>query len=214
MRWYRHWGKRLFDLAAAAAALAILSPVLLCLALLVRVKLGAPVLFRQTRTGWHGAPFAIYKFRTMTNARDTQGNLLPDADRLTKLGRFMRHSSLDELPELINVLKGEMSLVGPRPLLPRYDPFYLEAELSRFQARPGITGLAQVSGRNDLTWDLRLAADVQYVREYSLRLDMRILALTISGVIMRHGLQVDPASTMLDFDQERRKRKTDVNSSR
>ena len=203
---YRHFGKRLFDLVLTVPACIVLSPVLLFVALLVRLKLGAPVLFRQQRPGLHGKPFTIYKFRTMTDARDAEGRLLPDADRLTRLGRFLRSTSLDELPEFLNVLKDEMSLVGPRPLLMRYSPYFTDDERSRFTVKPGITGLAQVSGRNDLNWDQRIATDIRYVRELSLRLDLQITFLTVWHVLGRRGLQVDPGATRLDFDEERRRR--------
>jgi lipopolysaccharide/colanic/teichoic acid biosynthesis glycosyltransferase len=196
--------KRASDLILAIPALLVLSPVLGIVALLIRVKLGSPVLFRQARPGRNGAPFTALKFRTMTDARDDSGTLLRDAERLTPLGRFLRTSSLDELPELFNVIRGDMSLVGPRPLLLRYIPYFTETERIRFTVLPGITGLAQVSGRNDLSWEERIAADVQYVRTWSLLLDLRILLKTLVRVLTRHGLRVDPRSTMRDFDEERR----------
>jgi sugar transferase EpsL len=205
---YKRGGKRAFDLLLAALALVILMPVIGIISVLVRVKLGSPVLFRQQRPGLHGRPFAIYKFRTMFDARDAQGNLLPDKDRLSPFGRFLRSTSLDELPELWNVFRGDMSLVGPRPLLIRYMPYFTADERLRFQARPGITGLAQVSGRNDLDWDARVAADVRYVQDCSLSLDLRILFLTIVHTVMRRGVQADPSAVMLDFDEERRQRGT------
>jgi sugar transferase EpsL len=198
--------KRNFDLIVSLTGLLVLAPLLLVLALMVRVFLGAPVLFRQQRPGRYGRPFLMYKFRTMTDRRDGAGNLLPDADRLTPFGSLLRSTSLDELPELINVLRGEMSLVGPRPLLMRYYPYFSEAERERFRVRPGITGLAQVSGRNDLCWDERIAADLNYVRRQSLRLDLGILALTVWRVVRRSGVRIDPGATMMDFDVERRLR--------
>jgi lipopolysaccharide/colanic/teichoic acid biosynthesis glycosyltransferase len=207
---YAHYGKRVLDLAITCLALIVLSPLLALVALLVRWQLGAPVLFRQRRPGWHGQPFMLFKFRTMTDARDAEGNLLSDSERLTRFGRFLRSTSLDELPELINVLRGEMSLVGPRPLLLRYYPYFTENERVRFGVRPGITGLAQVLGRNDLTWDHRIATDVQYVQTYSLGLDLKIIWLTVWSVLNRRGVQVDPATRMLDFDEERRRRSLDV----
>lgn len=203
---YRRGGKRVLDCLAAASAMAVLSPLLVVIALMVRLKLGSPVLFRQLRPGLYGTPFLLYKFRTMTDDRDPAGELLPDAERLTPFGRFLRSTSLDELPELLNVLKGEMSLVGPRPLLMRYDPYFTEAERVRYGVRPGITGLAQVSGRNDLPWDARIGLDVRYVQTYSLWLDLRILCLTLWRAATRHGLRVDPSAAMMDFDQERRQR--------
>ena len=203
---YRCLGKRVFDLALSIPALVVFSPVLLGIGLLVRLKLGSPVLFRQERLGLNGRLFMIDKFRTMTDEHDEGGHLLPDAQRLTKFGRVLRSTSLDELPELFNVLKGEMSIVGPRPLLMRYSPYFTEDERLRFSVKPGITGLAQISGRNDLNWDQRMATDVRYVNELSFALDLHIMLLTLWHVISQHGLQVDPGATMLDFDEERRRR--------
>lgn len=202
--------KRLFDLVIALLALFILAPVIGLVALLVHLKLGAPVLFRQQRPGLHGKPFTLYKFRTMTDARDAAGNLLPDSARLTPFGRLLRNTSLDELPELWNVIKGDMSLVGPRPLLMRYMPYFYETEKTRFNVRPGITGLAQISGRNNLSWDLRIATDVQYVQSLSFWLDLKILWLTLWRVITRQGLQVDPGATMLNLDEERSRRQKGI----
>jgi len=165
--------------------------------------MGRPVLFRQTRPGLHARPFDILKFRTMRNAHDASGRPLSDEDRLTWLGRFLRATSLDELPELLNVLRGDMSLVGPRPLLTRYLSSYTLKERVRFLVRPGITGLAQISGRNDLPWDERLATDVSYVENLSIREDVRILALTVARVLMRSGVQTNPSGSMLDLDVER-----------
>ena len=203
---YRCLGKRVFDLVITLPVLVVVSPALLGIGLLVRLKLGSPVLFRQERPGLNGRLFKIAKFRTMTDEHDAGGDLLPDAQRLMKLGRILRSTSLDELPELFNVLKGEMSIVGPRPLLMRYYPYFTEDERIRFTVKPGITGLAQISGRNDLSWDQRIASDVRYVKELSFALDLHIMILTLWRVISRHGLQVDPGATMLDFDEERRKR--------
>jgi lipopolysaccharide/colanic/teichoic acid biosynthesis glycosyltransferase len=203
---YRKLGKRLLDTVMAALVLLILSPVIFMVALIVRVWLGSPVLFRQQRPGLYGEPFVLYKFRTMTDACDVQGNLLSDSERLTRLGRFLRATSLDELPELFNVLRGEMSLVGPRPLLMRYYVYFTDEERRRFEVRPGITGWAQVSGRNDLSWDLRMAMDVEYVKACSLSRDIWIMGLTVWRVLTQQGLQVDPGASMLDFDVERRDR--------
>ncbi len=203
-RFYVRHGKRCFDIVGAACALILLVPVLLMLALLVRICLGAPVLFRQERSGRHRKTFTILKFRTMTDARDAAGNLLPDSQRLTRFGRFLRRSSLDELPELWNVLKGEMSLVGPRPLLPRYDPFYTEREARRFELLPGITGWAQINGRNDLPWRDRLECDAWYVESCRLLLDLKILCRTVVKVIRRDNIQVDPDKTFGPLDEERR----------
>ncbi len=181
-------GKRLLDLAVAVPALVLLSPLMALIALVVRLLMGSPVLFRQQRPGLHGAPFTLFKFRTMTNARDEQGRLLSDAERLTGFGRFLRASSLDELPELINVVKGEMSLVGPRPLLMEYLDRYTTQQMRRHEVRPGITGWAQVNGRNALTWEDKLALDVWYVDHQTLALDLRILCLTVWKLLKREGI--------------------------
>jgi lipopolysaccharide/colanic/teichoic acid biosynthesis glycosyltransferase len=199
-------GKRAMDLVLALLALAALSPVLAAVAVLVRLRLGAPVLYRQDRPGLGGRTFTIVKFRTMADARDTAGRPLPDSERLTRLGNVLRATSLDELPELWNVLTGDMSLVGPRPLLIRYTPYLTAEERLRLSVRPGITGWAQVNGRNDMPWDERLACDVWYVRNWSLGLDLRILARTFLRVLRSDGVVVDPSSVMLDLDDERRLR--------
>ncbi|MBL0225530.1 MAG: sugar transferase [Geobacteraceae bacterium] len=195
--------KRAFDICAALSALLLLSPLLLSTALLVRIKLGSPVIFSQPRPGRHGRPFSILKFRTMTDRRDEAGNLLLDAERLTPFGRMLRSTSLDELPELINVLKGDMSLVGPRPLLMRYLPYYTERENLRHTIRPGITGWAQINGRNCLGWDDRLALDIWYVEHRSFLLDLSIIFRTVAAVFKREGLVADPRSIMLNLDEER-----------
>ena len=191
--------KRAFDLLIAAVALVLLAPVLAITALLVRVGLGSPVLFRQQRPGLHGAPFTLIKFRTMTDRRGADGALLPDAERLPALGRFLRASSLDELPELWNILRGEMSLVGPRPLLMQYLPLYSAEQARRHDVRPGLTGWAQVNGRNALTWDAKFAADVWYVDNRSLALDLRILWLTVLAVFARKGISAAGEATMPPF---------------
>ena len=196
---YRHWGKRLLDLCLTIGAFLLLSPMMGVIAIIVRLKLGAPVLFRQQRPGLHGQPFTLYKFRTMTDARDAEGNLLPDAERLTSLGRFLRSSSLDELPELFNVLKGEMSLVGPRPLLMEYLPRYSPDQMRRHEVRPGITGWAQINGRNALTWQEKFELDVWYVDHQSLRLDLKILWLTLIKVLKREGISAEGHVTMSKF---------------
>jgi len=203
---YRKYGKRLLDVLITVAALVFLAPVLLFLAAVARVLLGAPVLFRQQRPGLHGKAFTILKFRTMTQERDLAGKLLPDGRRLTRLGRFLRGTSLDELPELFNVLKGEMSLVGPRPLVLRYLPYFTERERTRLDMLPGITGWAQVNGRNDLSWDERLACDAWYVENCSLWLDLSILAMTVVKVLRRDNVQVDPGLSWRSLDEERRER--------
>ena len=191
--------KKIFDFTVALGALAILSPVLGVVAIIVRAQLGAPVLFCQTRPGLQGKPFSILKFRTMTNARDAQGNLLPDAQRLTRFGRFLRSTSLDELPELFNVLKGDMSLVGPRPLLMEYLPLYTPEQARRHEVRPGITGWAQVNGRNALSWEEKFAMDVWYVDHRSLWLDVKILVLTVRKVLARDGINAAGEATMPRF---------------
>ena len=191
--------KRTFDILISLAALLLLWPVLLVLAVLVRVKLGPPALFRQQRPGLHGRPFTMLKFRTMTGARDAQGNLLPDAERLPSFGRSLRSTSLDELPELINVLAGDMSLVGPRPLLMRYLDRYTPEQMRRHEVRPGITGWAQVNGRNAITWDQKFALDIWYVEHQSLRLDLRILWLTVRNVLRREGISQAGEATMEEF---------------
>ena len=191
--------KKIFDFTVALGALAILSPVLGVVAIIVRAQLGAPVLFCQTRPGLQGKPFSILKFRTMTNARDAQGNLLPDAQRLTRFGRFLRSTSLDELPELFNVLRGDMSLVGPRPLLMAYLPLYSPEQARRHEVRPGITGWAQVNGRNALSWEEKFAMDVWYVDHRSLRLDVKILVLTVRKVLARDGISAAGEATMPRF---------------
>ncbi len=203
---YRRRGKRLFDVVVSAVALVVLTPLLLILAALVRCFLGAPIIFRQQRSGLGKRGFTIVKFRTMTDAKDASGALLPDSQRLTRFGRFLRSSSLDELPELLNILKGDMSLVGPRPLLPRYDSYYSEREARRFTALPGLTGWAQINGRNDLAWDERLECDAWYIESYSFVLDLKILFLTVIKVLRRDNIQVDPGATFGALDEERRGR--------
>jgi len=191
--------KRCFDLAVAGAALAFVSPALLATAVIVRVGLGSPVLFRQTRPGLHEAPFEMMKFRTMRDAFDAQGNPLPDADRLTRLGRFLRSTSLDELPALWSVLKGEMSIVGPRPLLPQYLSRYSGFQRRRHEVKPGITGWAQVNGRNGLSWDEKFRLDVWYVDHTSLALDFKILLCTLLTVLRRDGITQHGHATMPEF---------------
>jgi sugar transferase EpsL len=191
--------KRAFDLVISAAALLVLAPFLLLIALLVRLTLGSPILYRQMRPGLHARPLALLKFRTMTEARDKEGSLLPDSRRLTHFGRFLRRASLDELPEFWNVLKGEMSLVGPRPLLMRYLDRYTPAQMRRHEVRPGITGWAQVNGRNALTWEEKFALDVWYVDNRSFWLDLKIIALTIWKSIRREGISQPGHATMEEF---------------
>jgi len=185
---YRNHLKRSVDLCVAALGLIVTAPALLLLTIAVKTRLGSPVFFVQTRPGFRGRPFRMLKFRTMTDARDARGNLLPDGARLTPFGRFLRSTSLDELPELWNVLMGDMSLVGPRPLLTEYLELYTPAQAHRHDVRPGITGLAQINGRNALTWDEKFAFDLEYVRSYSFGTDVRILLRTLGQVISRRGV--------------------------
>lgn len=191
--------KRIFDIVLAAAALLLLSLPLLILTWQVRKKLGSPVFFRQTRPGLNGRVFQMIKFRTMSNARGADGELLPDAIRLTPFGRFLRSTSLDELPELWNVLKGDMSLVGPRPLLTEYLPLYSPEQARRHDVRPGITGWAQVNGRNALSWDEKFKLDVWYVENRTLWLDIKILWLTVRKVLVREGISAAGEATMTKF---------------
>lgn len=196
---YRRYGKRWFDLAVAIPALILLSPVLAITAVLVRLKLGAPVLFVQDRPGFMAKIFYICKFRSMTDERDIDGNLLSDELRLTKFGKFLRASSIDEFPELWNVLVGDMSLVGPRPLRPKYLPLYSAHQSRRHDVVPGITGWAQVNGRNSITWEERFDLDVWYVENCSLWLDLKILFMTVAVVFKRNGISADGHSTMPAF---------------
>ena len=180
---YKRYIKRLLDIILSGVALIILSPVLLIVAILVRTKLGSPVIFHQERPGKDENIFTLCKFRTMTDAKDEQGNLLPDSVRLTKFGKLLRATSLDELPELWNIFKGDMSIIGPRPLLVSYLPYYTEKEKLRHSVRPGLTGLAQVSGRNFIDWDRRIAKDVEYVENLTFAMDIKVLVLTVKTVL-------------------------------
>jgi lipopolysaccharide/colanic/teichoic acid biosynthesis glycosyltransferase len=191
--------KRAFDVVAAGAGLIVLAPVLLGLAIAIRLKLGSPVLFRQTRPGYQGRPFTIYKFRTMLDLAGPDGRPRPDAERLTRFGRILRATSLDELPELVNVLKGDMSIVGPRPLIMEYLPRYTPEQARRMDVLPGITGLAQVSGRNAVSWEERFRLDVEYVDTWSFALDLRILWRTVRAVLVREGIAAEGHATMPPF---------------
>ncbi|WP_448980755.1 sugar transferase [Neisseria sicca] len=191
--------KRLFDIIASASGLIFLSPVFLILAYLIRKNLGAPVFFTQERPGKDGKPFKMIKFRSMRDAVDKDGNPLPDSERLTPFGKKLRATSLDELPELWNVLKGEMSLVGPRPLLMSYLPLYNEFQNRRHEMRPGVTGWAQVNGRNALSWDEKFAHDIWYIDHYSFWLDMKILFLTVKKVFIKEGISAEGEATMPYF---------------
>ncbi len=196
---YRNYIKRPMDFLISLCAIIILSPLLLLVALLVRVKLGSPVLFKQERPGLHEKIFTMYKFRTMTDQRDMNGNLLPDSARLTRYGKFLRSTSLDELPELFNIVKGDMSLVGPRPLLVQYLSLYNKHQRRRHEVRPGLSGLAQVNGRNAITWEDKFNLDVKYVDHMSFISDWKIIFLTIKTVLVREGIHSENAATMEPF---------------
>lgn len=195
----QHFTKRIIDVIAGIVGLVILSPVIVILAIFVRVKLGSPVLFRQQRPGLEGRPFWLFKFRTMTDQRDAAGHLLPDDQRLPAFGRFLRSASLDELPELFNVLKGDMSIVGPRPLMMKYLSRYTPEQARRHEVKPGITGWAQVNGRNAISWEDRFKLDVWYVDNWSLWLDLKILVKTIVLVFKREGITQQDRATMDEF---------------
>ncbi|WP_436863198.1 sugar transferase [Acinetobacter haemolyticus] len=191
--------KRLLDIVIALLALILLSPILLIVAYLVRTRLGSPVLFRQIRPGLHGKPFEMVKFRTMTDERDVEGNLLPNEVRLTKFGKMLRSTSLDELPELWNVIKGDMSIVGPRPLLMDYLPLYNAEQAKRNNVRPGMTGHAQVNGRNAISWEKKFELDTWYVENQSLWLDFKIMLLTVKKVLIKEGINQSEEVTMTRF---------------
>ena len=188
---YNKYIKRILDILISLTFIVLFSWLYLILVILVRIKLGSPVLFCQERPGYNEKIFKLYKFRTMTDKRDEKGNLLPDSERLTKFGSMLRSTSLDELPEMFNILKGDMSLIGPRPLLVEYLPYYTEEERLRHSVRPGLTGLAQVSGRNYLAWDKRLARDVEYVNHISFIMDVKIIIKTIMVVLKKEDVSVD-----------------------
>lgn len=188
---YKHFGKRFFDVVLSGIALILLSPMYLILAILIKIKLGSPVIFRQERPGKDEKIFTLCKFRTMTDERDESGQLLPDHVRLTKFGKILRSTSLDELPELWNIFKGDMSFIGPRPLLVSYLPYYTDEERIRHSVRPGLTGLAQVSGRNYLDWDRRLQKDVEYVKNLSLAMDLKVIFMTIKVVLIKEDVAED-----------------------
>jgi sugar transferase EpsL len=196
---YRRWGKRILDLISLAALLPAVLPLILLISAAVRLTLGSPVFFTQVRPGLRGKPFFIHKFRTMNDLRDASGELLPDAERLTSFGRLLRATSLDELPSLWNVLRGEMSLIGPRPFLIEYVPLYSAEQARRHEMLPGVTGWAQVNGRNALTWDDKLRLDVWYVDHVSLALDLRILAWTVWRVLRREGISAQGHATAPRF---------------
>jgi sugar transferase EpsL len=200
--WYRRFGKRALDVAGAGTALVVLAPVIAVVAGATRVALGSPVLFQQRRPGLHGKPFGMLKFRTMTDARGRDGKLLPDGERLTRFGKWLRSTSLDELPELWNVVRGDMSLVGPRPLRMQYLQLYSARQARRHEVRPGITGLAQVRGRNAIDWPTRLEYDVEYIDALSFALDLRIIADTVGVIFSREGVAPEGEATMPFFRGE------------
>lgn len=200
---YERFFKRPIDCFLALCALIALSPILIVTAILVRTKLGSPVLFTQDRPGKDEKIFKLYKFRTMTDEKDSNGNLLPDSERLTKFGAILRITSLDELPEFINIIKGDMSIIGPRPLLVQYLPYYTETEKHRHDVRPGLSGLAQVNGRNLVKWDQRLAYDIQYVNKITFLGDVRIVLKTIGKVLKANDIAVDTGTVESYLDKER-----------
>lgn len=191
--------KRAFDISAAALALLILFPLMAATAALIKMKMGGPVIFRQMRPGYLGAPFCLYKFRTMTDETDDKGELLPDSERLTAVGTLIRRLSLDELPQLINVIKGDLSIVGPRPLLMQYMELYSDRQMKRHETRPGITGWAQVNGRNALSWEEKFEMDVWYVENHTFWLDVKILAMTVQKVLKSEGINQEGESTARAF---------------
>ena len=201
---YQKYIKRLMDIVISLTALIVLSPVLLIVAVLVRVKLGAPVIFHQDRPGYHEKIFKLCKFRSMTDERGEDGELLPDEVRLTKFGKALRATSLDELPELWNILIGDMSIIGPRPLLVRYLPYYLPEERKRHNVRPGLTGLAQVNGRNALGWEERFRYDLEYVNHVSFGMDLKIVFMTVSKVLKHSGTLSGAEQVVADFDEYRK----------
>jgi undecaprenyl phosphate N,N'-diacetylbacillosamine 1-phosphate transferase len=201
---YKKYIKRLLDILISLVGLIFLSPVILIVAILVRIKIGSPVIFKQERPGKDGKIFRLYKFRSMSDKKDKNGKLLPDNERLTKFGRILRATSLDELPELVNILKGEMSLIGPRPLAVCYLPYYNEKEKHRHDVRPGLTGLAQINGRNTLNWEDRFAYDIEYVNNITFKSDLKILFKTFYKVIKKDGVVTRGSGKTIDFDEYRK----------
>lgn len=201
---YAKYFKRMLDFILSLTALIILSPILLIVAILVRIKLGSPIIFKQQRPGKNEKIFTLYKFRTMTDKKDENGNLLPDSERLTKFGKLLRSTSLDELPELVNILKGDMAIVGPRPLLVKYLPYYTEEEKHRHDVRPGLTGFAQTNGRNVVNWDKRFQLDIEYIKNITLKNDLNIILQTIKKVLKKEDILVGNEHVLLNFDEERK----------
>ena len=203
---YCRWSKRIFDVVAATLLLILFAPILVLFCILIRIFIGTPIFFKQLRPGLNEKPFVLYKFRTMLDTNDNRGNLLSDGERLTRFGKWLRSLSIDELPELINVIKGDMSLVGPRPLLMAYLPYYTEEQRLRHAVRPGITGWAQINGRNTVTWQKKFALDVWYVANCSFILDMKILFLTLFKIVKREGINAVGQATMTRFDLEAKRK--------
>ncbi len=201
---YKKYVKRLLDILISLFGLIFLSPIILIVAILVRIKLGSPVIFKQDRPGKYGKIFRLYKFRSMSDKKDENGKLLPDSERLTKFGKILRATSLDELPELVNILKGEMSLIGPRPLAVCYLPYYNETERHRHDVRPGLTGLAQINGRNTLNWEERFAYDIKYVNNITFINDLKILFKTFYKVVKKDGVVTRGTGKTIDFDEYRK----------
>lgn len=202
---YEKYIKRILDFTLSLIALICLFPILLIVAILVRAKLGSPIIFKQQRPGKDEKIFTLYKFRTMTDEKDENGNLLPDSQRLTKFGKFLRSTSLDELPELVNIIKGDMSIVGPRPLAVQYLPYYNEVERHRHDVRPGLTGLAQINGRNNLSWEEKFEYDIKYINEITLKNDIDIILKTIVKVFKKQDVVVRGTGKNIDFDEYRKK---------
>lgn len=202
---YKKYIKRLLDIVLSLIAITITLPIFLIIGILVLIFLGKPAIFRQKRPGKNEKIFTMYKFRTMSNKKDKDGNLLPDELRLTKLGKFLRKTSLDEIPEFINILKGDMSFVGPRPLVPQYLPYYTSVERKRHSIKPGLTGLAQINGRNNLNWDERFKLDIEYVEKVSFLADMKIVLMTIEKVLKTKDISVRGTGKIEDFDKYRSK---------
>lgn len=207
---YKKYVKRFLDIIISLFGLIILSPVILIVAILVRIKLGSPVIFKQERPGKDEKIFKLYKFRSMSDKKDENGKLLPDSERLTKFGKILRATSLDEIPELVNILKGEMSLIGPRPLSVMYLPYYNETEKHRHDVRPGLTGLAQINGRNVLNWEDRFAYDIEYINNITFMNDLKILFKTFYKVIKKEDVVVTGTGSVIDFDEYRKAQQSDA----
>ena len=203
---YKKYIKRILDIILSLIAIIVTLPIFLIVGILILIFIGQPAIFRQKRPGKNEKIFTMYKFRTMTNKKDEDGNLLPDELRLTKLGKFLRKTSLDEIPEFINILKGDMSLVGPRPLLVEYLPYYTEEEHHRHDVRPGLTGWAQANGRNLVNWDERFKLDLEYVNNVSLKMDIKVILKTINVVLKREGITDGKTETMIFLDEERKEK--------